>query len=544
MATNDVDDWVDLPIEKDAGADDWEDVPLEPGVGQQALNVVGAVGKGVDAWGGDASTRAAIYAAQTGKPVIQAFTDQYGSSKGAPTGKQIAMEGGVEDEPFPDAVQSVGRAIKNYTPMGIAYQALAPQDLQDRIESSTKADVAGVGVEMAASPLNALPMGKPIITGLSHGAHYMGNALKTGARTVGLDKGLYAVGRGAAKVAEGITGAPYDDIVTYTTKGPEVNQAIEASGRSSAQLADNVREGYQKSLGETRGRLNSEISAAEKAASPKKLVPIQTVIDSLQAEKGKLHKTLDLSEIEQINEIVEALNQTANKRKLIGADELVRMTKSLQSKAKGSYGISPSGKQLGNQVQKAANSAAEESRTLRNTHLPDVEEPFKKLQRINEVADEANPNLFIPGKPDPAFYAAGAGKNERGLKHLKEMEEATGAPFVEPAKIASSARTFMNPSLTPTDTTGKSVYRALLGAGVFGQGLGLLGAPVELASKLGAAASSPAALKLGIDTVRKVGKIPGAIDKGAKSISQKQFMEAFLALKAARAKELESRKKR
>jgi hypothetical protein len=500
----------------------------EVGLGDKALNAIGMVGKGIDAYGGDASTRAAIYAAQDGKNPIQAFTDQYGKSDGAPTGEMIAERAGVPD-----------KRVK----IGLPESAGIGAGDEDEGPEINLRKAAGAGIEFGASPMGLLPFAKPVLKGTSEVAEFIKNSLGRSYMGRKAGQGMDAVGRGAATLGETISGASKGDIKTYWNKEAPVNDLIKSSGKNSAEIADQTRTGFQKELKGYRTGKNAQITAAEEAASGEKQVPVQSLLDQLDKHRGRLHKELDAAEIAQIDELSQKIENTADAAGMMSPKELIKVTKSLQNKGKRAFGVSPSGGQLGSQAQAAAKGASEEARLLRNKFIPDTEKPFSDLSRVKEITGKANKNLFLPGTPDGALFAAGAGKNERGLKTLQELSKATGIDFVEPAEIASSARTFSNPPLTPTDTTGKSLHRALLGAGIFGQGLGLLGAPIELTAKLGAAAASPAALKLGMDTAKGVSRIPGKAMGIAQKIKPENYVKAYIASRLARAQQENNKKK-
>lgn len=153
------DDWEDVPLE-----DDWQDVPestdsLDPyykkaaagleGIGGQIMSGIGAASRAVDKYTG-APVRAAVGAAQEGRPILQAYGQQFGEDPAlAPTGKQIASRLGLSEEEF-------------HTP-------LITNPFTDERLKVSPAGVAGGVIETALDPTTYIP-GKLAASGLARGA--------------------------------------------------------------------------------------------------------------------------------------------------------------------------------------------------------------------------------------------------------------------------------------------------------------------------------------------------------------------------------------
>lgn len=101
----------------------------------------------------EAPTRAAIYAAQEGRPVWDAFKQQFGApANTAPSGQQIAQKLGVSDQPLvefsPEQIQAMTDSEDPLTQQSAGLAQLL---------QTPRSAAAGVGIEMAANPLNLAP---------------------------------------------------------------------------------------------------------------------------------------------------------------------------------------------------------------------------------------------------------------------------------------------------------------------------------------------------------------------------------------------------
>lgn len=137
--------------------------PTEPGllssIGDGALNALSSAGEFIDSYSG-APTRAAIGAAMTGNNPLTAFGSQFGEDpKLAPTGKEIAQVAGLSNE-----TRTIPR-----NPMAVADEARAfNRPVPTMTQTYSPADVAGVGIDLVADPLNFIPVA-PIASALTKG---------------------------------------------------------------------------------------------------------------------------------------------------------------------------------------------------------------------------------------------------------------------------------------------------------------------------------------------------------------------------------------
>lgn len=117
---------------------DWSGQGQSEGLGQKVLSAIGTGAKALDSVTG-APVRAAISAVQNGQNPITAGWNQFGNmTDQAPSGKDIALKAGLSDEPSPTTTVMRGGMGGVPTP----------------VTSASNATAAGMGIDMAANPLN------------------------------------------------------------------------------------------------------------------------------------------------------------------------------------------------------------------------------------------------------------------------------------------------------------------------------------------------------------------------------------------------------
>lgn len=131
--------------------------------GNPLLKGIQKVGEFVDSYTG-APVRASIGALQDGKNPVAAYTQQFGGNpQKAPTGKQIAEKAGISDEALGSFTgQEAIDAFRKYggaAGMGLSgAMSMMPDALKERTYSPSKSDVAGLAIDIAADPLNIVPV--------------------------------------------------------------------------------------------------------------------------------------------------------------------------------------------------------------------------------------------------------------------------------------------------------------------------------------------------------------------------------------------------
>ncbi len=503
--------------------DDDDDLGLVPEqsfmskVGHGALDSIHTVGKFVDSYGGDASARAGIYAAQDGQNPLMAGISQYGDSDTAPTGKMIAERAGVPDEPLPEPVRMAGNFMKDGTLAGQAYQHFMPQGIQDSISNMSQSDLAGFGVDLAASPLNVASPVIKVLKKLSPVAQKISQM----------------VSNRVPKLGETFTGVPAEVTKRYQKDGPEILQRYREAGGSLPAAADEVRKGVQDAIGNFKNKQNKNIEGAQRLASTEKDIDASSAINILEDHKLRLNKDLQDTSIEQIDEVIQKIKKaTRDGNTNISEADLIAAVDVLQNIAR--KGRAYKDGEIFKDATKAASaaqSAAADLRNIRNDKLPGVADPFRQLENLHRIEDNINPNLIKPDTPDGALFAAGSRENARNYEKINSLGELVDYDFKGKASELPVMRHFADPKFLPTDPTGKSVARMAL-AGLGTAAATIMGLNPVVATIISGAITSPAALKLAIDTGRIPANILKAITGHVSDFSKAEIDAIYATLKA------------
>ena len=148
----------------------------------------------------------------------------------------------------------------------------------------------------------------------------------------------------------------------------------------------------------------------------------------------------------------------------------------------------------------------------------------KQLAALHQIEDTMNPNLLKPEGPPNAIFKAASNPGGFEANSLKKLGQVTGHDFISDAKDFATAQSMANSPMLPVDVTGKSVARQNFGkaiGGAIGGGIGYMtggytgaAAGGYLGQKAGALASSPAAMKLGINALNAGAKMGGSVPPG------------------------------
>jgi hypothetical protein len=305
------DDWEDVPLEanaQDGGPDDWEDVPLEPSWGEKALGAIGAAGRFIDSYGGDASARAGIMAGLKGEPVGKAALEAYGNSEKAPSGKDIALEMGASDEPLPSWVTAPGRMWRDSSLTGKIYKGAVPYNIRQMIEGASAADVGGLGIEMAASPL---AVAGPALRGVGKTAEFVNQSVKNSILGRLAAKGAGKVGGLAAKTGELVTGVPRREIETYWNRAPEVEKLMAESGWSVPAAADTMRDNWTDALRKKKYQQNEAIETALDAAETRPEISIKPITETLEKGRDKLDDIFQSGEKADLEKVINKVKEAS-----------------------------------------------------------------------------------------------------------------------------------------------------------------------------------------------------------------------------------------
>lgn len=321
-----------------------------------------------------------------------------------------------------------------------------------------------------------------------------------------------AVKAGSKKVASGLTGVTEKEITTYASRANEVKKLIGDAGGSMSDAADAVREGITRDLQTTRQRLGSQIGQALKsekyAATKVNGAPLLQKLDEALAKVGDVTARFRPDEINELKNLRDLVAQSMDETGGVGLQTLSQLKEELQAIAKPSYMNGAKIFPKGDLAASGAKGAAGEARRLLNAAAPEIKAANDQLRRLHLIEEGMNRNLIQVGKSEAALVSAGSGANPRNAKYLSAIDEITGGTAVRQAENLAAARSFGNPQLLPVDTTGKALARMATGGGV---GTVLAG---PIGGVIGTAATSPAALKAGLDIGRGVAKAASAVGRG------------------------------
>ena len=185
-------------------------------LGKGALDTAMAAGEFIDRYSG-APTRAAIGALTTGSNPASAFINQFGDdTELAPTGKEIAQNLGFSNQ----------RGSIPRNPMAVGDEERAfRRPVSKEVEVYSPADVAGLGIDLAADPLNYIPFG-PIV---SRGAK--------ATKAVTTEGGKIAL-KGSLAGIEALSGSN------------KVTRAVETSGKYLDEVAKSIKTKFNPSRAE------------------------------------------------------------------------------------------------------------------------------------------------------------------------------------------------------------------------------------------------------------------------------------------------------
>lgn len=321
---------------------------------------------------------------------------------------------------------------------------------------------------------------------------------------------LDKTGKVASKIASSLSGVPEKELTTYAKNAGEINSISKTHDNDPQEMADAFRQKTNADIQATKKDLNNQISQTLEQRSGQS-VDAQPIINELNAAKGKINSKLRPEEIDQVDDIINKVKSVSKDGK-ISLQDAHDLKEVLQEQAKGAYSKNGQIFQVGAKAQQAARAGASATRSLLNEAAPEIASANGTLAELHDIQDVMNKNILAEGKPSASVYAAGSEANPANAKVLKRLGEITGTDILGDAQKLAAARTFGKPSLLPVDATGKSFTRMGV-AGVGGYLLG--GLPGAVAAE---GLSSPAALKVAINTGRAVGPALKGIAEGAPSL--------------------------
>lgn len=508
-----------------------EEQSLLSRAGDAALEGVATAGRFVDKFTG-APTRAAISAAQEGENPVSAFGKQFGEDpSSAPTGKDIARRAGVPDTSLSDVLPGAFTDDPVEAEKWYKFKKGGSADI-------SASGAAGLGLDIVADPINLVPG-----AALAKGAKGAGRIAKTGAaKTADVlaktgEKVANVASKTTTKVGSALTGIPEKNIATYIKKTGEVDKVIAKHGGDMTLAADELRENLQTAIRSKISSLNNDVKEAIAKSPAGSFASNEAVIKALDHVKAGINPKLypeRIQEIEELTNKIKGLTEAPYKEMLspnaqreisaaMSAEAANEAKRFLQEAAKGSY---VKGGQLfssSDEAARAAKAGGREARKIEMKLAPDTIEPNKQLSKLHAYEKNVNKNLLAPGKTESALMAAGSGGNARNAKNLREIGEITGVDALGEAEKLSAAKTFANPSLLPTDATGKSAARMAFAAVT---GSALLG---PAGSAIGLAFTSPAVLKQAIKAGKVTSEVVSKLAGGAKNMTDEVIEQAVKA---------------
>lgn len=531
----------------------------QPGVGEGLV----ALGEAVDVF--------------TGAPVRRAVGGAIGvptpEGQVAPTGAELAGGLGISEEPalsglaqlaFP-AVPSATFDILAATPQGQLLQDLGP----------TRKTVAGVALETALDVTNIIPglgLGKVALKR----AKTVGPVLRNASRVILGDGDR--IQKLTTRTGDALTGVGKKVIDTYIEKTESINRLIKKIGpdvKGGIQdEVDTLRRDVVSSIGQTKAALNADIGRSLKAAPTERNIKIDGIVDILKdAQLDLVDETLEPGMASDISEIIsriaskgrkklavipgdqelaEAITGVAAKKKLtvkemddfidlldrsvgevpqelfVNLNELQSIKNFLQKRAKRAFSDGK-GKIFTNakEVQLAAKRGLRQVNLIMNKLAPqEILNANKQLSKMHIIDGRMNSSLLKEGGAAGVITRVGRDTNPAGKAVLRRIEELTEVKAIERAQEIAAAETFATPQLTPLSGGSTSTTRSIIGSTV-GAALSVItGGGPEAGAALGFILTSPATLKVAINT----GRFPRSLFRaltGSTKLNEATAQQAF-----------------
>jgi hypothetical protein len=359
----------------------------EPGLLGSALHAVSEAGKKISSYT-SAPARAAIAAAQDGKNPLTAFGGQFGEDPDkAPTGKDIVVKAGVSDDPmFHTSIKEMAKTPSSSTLVNLARMAsnLLPDSVQKADIHPSPADVAGTGIDIAADPLNAIPLvgeAKPLLRAIAPAAEAAEGASKAGMFN-GLAEKLKAFAESSAVNA---TGATAKQASTFSDNaGRELlDRGIVKFGDSQSKIASRA----SQALDEAHGQIDA---ALKKLSSQGVTVDANKIYEAVHSKINALKQDPSQSDIAKIldGELGNLLSATdARGSPLIPIDQAELIKRGYGRKA-GNW-ADPEKGMAGKEMYQTTRGAVEDAATAADPEAAKLFEEGKKTHGLLSPIQEA-----------------------------------------------------------------------------------------------------------------------------------------------------------
>jgi hypothetical protein len=317
------------------------------------------------------------------------------------------------------------------------------------------------------------------------------------------------------KAAAALTGESDQVIKTYANQTDDVNRIIKSTGGKTEAAYDNLRVRLAKGLENAKERINQSIGKTLETNPGKAIHEVDKIVKELEGAKKGIDPDLFPEALEQIDDLVARVKKVADRSGgKVSAKDLNGITQYLQDAAESAYNKGGQVFIRAKESAKAAKGGAAVSRQARNQASPELAADYAELQRIRGATKHANKNLLAEGKSDAALNAAGSGQNSRNEKVLESLGKIAGVDALGEAQRIAAARSFASPNWFPTGSNGKTAGRIILGAGT---GYAIDG---EKGAMIGAGLTSPAMLKIGINTANYAKAITSRFPQFGKMIRE------------------------
>jgi hypothetical protein len=293
-----------------------------------------------------------------------------------------------------------------------------------------------------------------------------------------------------------LTGTPKQVLKTYIKNRPEINSMISKSGGDTQALVDAWRDKMISDVKRAKVGFNAQIEAGIKSGEGTG-IESNSIAEALEAHKSKLDPIGNAGDIEQINNFVNKINKYGVEG-IVDVKDLYRMKRMLQKRAAGSYRDGGQIFQVGPEASNAAKSGAGVAADTVHTLSPEIEAADEGLAGLHGAMRDIKRNTFVPGKHQGSALAAGSG-NPTQRAALSKLDEVAGTNTLEEADKLAAAAHMAEPPLLPTDTTGKTVARQVMGHQIAQNLPGGLAKGAITAATMGL--TSPAVWKMGINAV-------------------------------------------
>lgn len=306
----------------------------------------------------------------------------------------------------------------------------------------------------------------------------------------------------ATKTVSATTGVPEQAIKTYATRGATIDALDSSYGGNYIQYADKIKDDINSGIASAKqkwsGQVNQELKNIPDdtiSLDPKDIIPsVDKIASGVNSKLPSGKQTLD----EITTQVLNPIESVTGPDGTIHPKDAFDLYNDLRTKASGAYTSNGQIFNVSGPTAKAAKAAAAQVRQYMEVALPETHGAFSNYADLHDIDDVINRNMLTPGKSENALVSAGSNSINQNREQLTKLGQLTGQDYITPAEnLAAMKYMGQNASTISATSTGK----ALVG-GFLGEAAGSLVGHPEIGKVVGAAASSPWALKKGLEFVR------------------------------------------